>query len=409
MAGSARPEGGDRTATHGGPVPRLASSIACLLVALVLAAAFAASGAHAAPAPIRSGSAARSATGATDAEDERAPAAPVAGRTPTYARPAAAPPSDRPSPPETDEGPATTFGPPYQIARSGRPSGSTSSAFAYDGDPRTAWATAGPAKRSYAWFDLGTARPIVAVRWLRSATGGAVDLQISNDRETWATVGRDAVDATGAWRTARVGRTARYVRLVFAGAGGVEPLGQLAEIEILGPPDAEPDAVAPRLTAVRTASDGADRADRDDAANRGDRVAANGRNDPADRSRRPSTAAARPDRAAPAPSAAQEVPAAEQQDDRDRNGVHVEGDCSEGVEGVECRVVVDIHADGGTATCDESGGDGNRGANAGNGGTCTEDASAGTVTVGDITCGQGSCDVEGATSGQSRRQRHESR
>jgi hypothetical protein len=62
----------------------------------------------------------------------------------------------------------------------------------------------------------------------------------------------------------------------------------------------------------------------------------------------------------------------------------VEG-CGDGSS--DCRIEIDVSA--GTAVCDESGGDGNivrgRGrANAGQGGSCSRDASGGTVEIGDV-------------------------
>src|SRR4029450_10145181 len=81
------------------------------------------------------------------------------------------------------------------------------------------------------------------VRWLQTADGGTVEVQLSNDRKHWTPVGRGGDVPPGEWQTRTVDATARYVRFVFVATGDGARLGHLAEVEVYGPATA-PAAVA---------------------------------------------------------------------------------------------------------------------------------------------------------------------
>jgi hypothetical protein len=275
---------------------------------------------------------------------------------------------------EGRDGPAATaVRGPLPIERAGRLHHQGRSALAHDGDPTTTW-TVGEAPVS-ARFDLGAPRRLVAVRWL-PASGAPVEVQRSRDRERWVTVGRVGDPEAGAWQEVAVGRPARYVRFVFDDGDDAAAVGRLAEVEVHGRSGGD-DRSVPREQRI------------------GERGVANVDGGRAQRPERGRVAGGRDhdrDRR-PARQAAGNVAAV----GREGNGAVVIGDrtiedqarvvegCGDGSS--DCRIEIDVSA--GTAVCDESGGDGNivrgRGrANAGQGGSCSRDASGGTVEIGDV-------------------------
>lgn len=126
---------------------------------------------------------------------------------------------------------------PYQIVASGRPRHSTDSVLAYDGDPATGWSAGDVAPMAYAWFDLGERRTIAGLRWFQSAVDGPVAIQISDDRREWTTVLVAEQPVADAWQRADIGQAARFVRIVVDTERGS---ADLAEVQIFGPPGAEP-------------------------------------------------------------------------------------------------------------------------------------------------------------------------
>jgi hypothetical protein len=125
----------------------------------------------------------------------------------------------------------------YQITRAGRSSGSTSTSFALDGDPSTAWMTE-PSDQlpdgAFIFFDLGDVVPIGSINWLMTLDGGADQwqIQISYDRQEWTPIANLGGDPIGEWQSIDVGAEARYVRFVFTNPNGAAQIGGLAEIEI---------------------------------------------------------------------------------------------------------------------------------------------------------------------------------
>ena len=120
-------------------------------------------------------------------------------------------------------------------------------------DWRTTSATA-PAS-GYVYVDLGRVMAIDSVAWVFSQTGGApqLDIQLSNDKQSWTTVATASDAPAGSWQSATIGADARYVRWLFTNTTGVPVLGYLAEVSVrpkleLGAPD------QPALTPTPTAT-----------------------------------------------------------------------------------------------------------------------------------------------------------
>lgn len=252
-------------------------------------------------------------------------------------------------------------------------------ALAFDGDTETGWT--GDEARATASFDLGTVRPVETVRWLPTG-GGPIVLQRSLLGGVWVTVERIDDPEPDVWRTVPVEWPARYLRF-RAVAGGNEPAG-VTEVEVYGPAGAE---VSGRQRSRGRADAAVDRtAERE--RRRDDRVVAAQEEREGDAAER----AGRTDRAArreAAPSRAVE-PAVEREaagggKDRAVDGREsVVESCGDG--SGECRIEIDVS--GGSATCDERGGSGNRAvggnASAGEGGSCVRDASGGSIELDDI-------------------------
>lgn len=145
---------------------------------------------------------------------------------------------DRPAEPCSNvaTGSAPAPGTELTISRSGRNGSSTESAVAYDGDESTAWYTtkARTPVTGYVWFDLGEPRTISRIEFLFAQTGGAdaVQIQVSDDREAWETVGELNSPSAGEWQSLEWAGSARYVRFWFTNPNGVPVLGYLAEVRV---------------------------------------------------------------------------------------------------------------------------------------------------------------------------------
>jgi len=126
---------------------------------------------------------------------------------------------------------------PVPIVASGRTDNSPNSAFAYDGDYATYWATTtkkAPAS-AWIWFDLGSPRAISEIDWM-FAKGGAADtfaIDVSLDRKTWTQVTMKSNGAVNEWRSVGWRGTARYIRFYFANPNKDRVLGYLSEVRVL--------------------------------------------------------------------------------------------------------------------------------------------------------------------------------
>lgn len=262
---------------------------------------------------------------------------------------------------------------PYPIEWSDRSQDAAGARLAHDGDPTTVEEIAG-ARREVV-LDLGTVRPVAAVRWLQRDAEPVV-VQRSLLGGVWVTVERVESPDPAAWQALAVDWPARYVRLRFPTEQ--DAAIRLAEVEVYGPP-------ADDERAERDDDRASDRAEREDersAERAGRQRDRDGRLRAAlERRQRAADRAGRQDQEnvdrAPEPDGGLD-PSTE-----GRADVVTEG-CGDGTG--DCRIEIDVSA--GTAACDESGGSGNRAvgrnASAGEGGSCTRDASGGTVEIGDI-------------------------
>ncbi|MBA3337953.1 MAG: discoidin domain-containing protein [Chloroflexia bacterium] len=131
---------------------------------------------------------------------------------------------------------AAEAGTPLKIVRSGRTSGSSNSAYAYDQRATTWWSTTTSTapRYAYAYFDLGAAMPVGSINWMFSQSGGADRLliQVSNDRRSWTTVATVSNAAANTWQSLRYGGTTRYVRFYFENPNQTRTLGFLSEVNI---------------------------------------------------------------------------------------------------------------------------------------------------------------------------------
>ncbi len=276
---------------------------------------------------------------------------------------------------------------PYDAVGSERSRDAAGALRANDGDPTTVELLDG--RRPTASFDLGQVRPVAEIRWLQAGDVPVV-VQRSLLGGVWVTVDRVQRPEPGVWQTLEVDWPARYVRLRFDPEA--DDAARLAEVKVYGPageddwsrPRADPndgddqESDAARSTQRARGEDQTDRPERPDRQNR--------------RDRRSSGEPSVQQRSEDAPDRAAEAGRTEggQRPDRgldietDGRADVVTEDCGDGTG--DCRITVDVSA--GTATCDESGGSGNRAvgrnASAGEGGTCSKDASGGSVEIGDI-------------------------
>ena len=122
------------------------------------------------------------------------------------------------------------------IYASGRTSNSRSSSYCLDGRQDTSWYTTvtSPPSYAYVWFDLGMKRSISSVKWKFNRTGYAdsFEIQISNDRQSWTTIGKGKNAPSDTWQTLSRGVTTRYVRFLFRNPNHDVRLGYLSEVRI---------------------------------------------------------------------------------------------------------------------------------------------------------------------------------
>ncbi len=127
--------------------------------------------------------------------------------------------------------------PEHELPGSGGSAGATWTGRVRDGRLNTDWRTSGspsPAN-GYFYIDLGSELPIGALEWVFSQSGGAphLELQVSNDKQVWTSVGTASDAPAGVWQRLDVAVTARYVRWLFVNSTGVDQIGYVAEVRIL--------------------------------------------------------------------------------------------------------------------------------------------------------------------------------
>jgi subtilisin len=150
---------------------------------------------------------------------------------------------DDPEPTATETGPT-----PYPVVQTSRSASTLPGTLAIDGNPETVWQTVpggDPGRVAVLTLDLGQSVELGEVRILPGAEGllGRAAIETSTDGVEWVyfaeLIGISA-DVDG-WLEAGPGEgvgllvRTRYARVVFVGTGG-QPLGGIAEIEIMPPP-----------------------------------------------------------------------------------------------------------------------------------------------------------------------------
>jgi uncharacterized protein YkwD len=121
----------------------------------------------------------------------------------------------------------------YRVYASGRTSNSRSSAYCYDGRQDTSWytITSSIPRYAYMWYDLGAVRSIGSIKWKFNRTGYSdhLEIQISNDRQTWTTIATRGNAPSNTWQTLTKNVSARYVRWLFRNPNNDSRLGYLSE------------------------------------------------------------------------------------------------------------------------------------------------------------------------------------
>lgn len=263
------------------------------------------------------------------------------------------------------------------IERSGRPKEAERSDVAYDGNLETVWSPGADLDESWLWFDVGDGRRVKAIRWLAEGAG-TIEIAISTDRQRWETL--ETVSVNSGWSGVQLREDARYVRLGIA-ADEERELPGIAEVAIYGR------SIEAGVSKAQTAGDDRkrerDRQEKREAPRTAD-ASQNARDDT--RSQR---ASERDESDAGGATVSAKKGKSHCKGKRARcrsqeGKVSVEEDCTS-----NGSCTIDVRADGGSATCDASGGRKNKagdgeGKRAGDGGECESVADGGTVTLGDV-------------------------
>ena len=118
----------------------------------------------------------------------------------------------------------------------GRTGMSVHSGVIIDGKTSTSWYTTWDVPRTagYVWVDLGSTMRVGTVKFYfsRSSYADRYHLQISTDKVNWTKVVGYGSARAGTWRTAEVGKDARYVRIYIENPNGDAQVGYLAELKV---------------------------------------------------------------------------------------------------------------------------------------------------------------------------------
>jgi uncharacterized protein YkwD len=124
----------------------------------------------------------------------------------------------------------------YRVYNTGRTSNSRSAVHCLDGRQNTSWYTTVTTvpRYAYLWFDLGSVKSINSVKWKFNRTGFAdyFEIQVSNDRKSWTTIGQGTNAPSNTWQTLNRKANARYVRFLFRNPNDDLRLGYLSEVRI---------------------------------------------------------------------------------------------------------------------------------------------------------------------------------
>jgi subtilisin len=135
---------------------------------------------------------------------------------------------------------------PYKLVASGASVNSAASTYVRDGKLSTVWKTklfkAGPPSEAWIWVDLGSAKPIGAIRWVfgEYGIGDYFEIEGSNNLRTWSYITKRSGKPVGVWQEKVTSRTYRYIRFRFENPRHDLYLGGLAEVQVWAPGTAPP-------------------------------------------------------------------------------------------------------------------------------------------------------------------------
>jgi hypothetical protein len=125
---------------------------------------------------------------------------------------------------------------PLRYASTGRSSNSRSAIYCTDGRQSTSWYTTTTVipHYAYAWFDLGSVKTFSVIKWKFNRTGFAdyFEIQVSNDRQSWTTIGAGTNAPSNTWQSFARKTSARYVRFLFRNPNNDPKLGFLSEVRV---------------------------------------------------------------------------------------------------------------------------------------------------------------------------------
>jgi hypothetical protein len=140
--------------------------------------------------------------------------------------------------PIDETAPQEPAAPLHALAGSGGSAGATFTGRVRDERMDTDWRTSGAPYpvSGYVYIDLGTEQEIGSIEWIFSQSGGApyLEIQVSNDKRAWTTVGTAGDAPAGQWQHLPTAVTARYVRWAITNTTGVEQIGYIAEVRVTG-------------------------------------------------------------------------------------------------------------------------------------------------------------------------------
>ncbi|MFL5759609.1 MAG: CAP domain-containing protein [Thermomicrobiales bacterium] len=125
---------------------------------------------------------------------------------------------------------------PLKVYRTGYTSNSRSGLYCLDGQQDTSWYTTSTdvPRYAYVWFDFGSVKAFSSVKWKFNRTGYAdyFEIQVSNDRQSWTTIGHGTNVASNTWQTLTRKTSARYTRFLFRNPNNDAKLGFLSEVRV---------------------------------------------------------------------------------------------------------------------------------------------------------------------------------
>lgn len=123
-----------------------------------------------------------------------------------------------------------------KIVGSSRTKNSNAATNAYDGKHSTTWRTEtkNTPNSAMVTFELRDVRTLSSIRWKFGGMGGAdaMEISVSNDKQTWTSVGSFTNAPANTWQSAPYTGEARYVRFSFTNPNRDKVLGRISEVAI---------------------------------------------------------------------------------------------------------------------------------------------------------------------------------